>query len=148
MCCFFDLNSIFVQRFWTFPDSDIAKTFTCSKDKTGYVTKFGLAPYFKQQLVDGVNKAGQFVLMFDESFNQSTKNKQLDIHVRYWEDDRFQSRYLGSQFLGHSRAHDLLHHIKVSVSPSNSFYRYLYGVLVWVCVGVVVCWGTDLTSFL
>ncbi|XP_060934782.1 oocyte zinc finger protein XlCOF7.1-like [Limanda limanda] len=74
-----------------FPESDIAKTFTCGKDKSGYITKFGLAPYFKQQLVDGVNKAGQFVLMFDESLNQSTKNKQLNVHVRYWEDDRVQS---------------------------------------------------------
>ena len=109
------ISGIFQEMF---PDSDIAKTFTCGKDKTGYITKFGLAPYFKQQLVDGVNKAGQFVLMFDESLNHSTKTKQLDVHVRYWEDDRVQSRYLGSQFLGHGRAHDLLHHIKVSVSPS------------------------------
>lgn len=98
-----------------FPDSDIAKTFTCGKDKTGYVMRFGLAPYFKQQLFDSINKAGPFVLMFDESLNQSTKKKQLDVHIRFWEDDCVQSRYLGSQFLGHGTAEDLLHHIKVSV---------------------------------
>ncbi len=98
-----------------FPDSDIAKTFTCGKDKTGYIMRFWLAPYFKQQLVDSINKAGLFVLMFDEFLNQSTKKKQLDVHVRFWEDDCVQSRYLGSQFLGHGTAEDLLHHIKVSV---------------------------------
>ncbi|XP_073721650.1 uncharacterized protein [Misgurnus anguillicaudatus] len=102
-----------------FPDSDIAKTFTCGKDKTGYIMRFGLAPFFKQQLVDTINKAGSFVFMFDESLNQSTKKKQLDVHVRFWDDDCVQSRYLGSQFLGHGTAQDLLHHIKECVAKLN-----------------------------
>ncbi|KAI4791419.1 hypothetical protein KUCAC02_034015 [Chaenocephalus aceratus] len=33
-----------------FPDSEIAKKFACGKDKTGYTVRFGLAPYFKEQL--------------------------------------------------------------------------------------------------
>ncbi|CAM4709798.1 unnamed protein product [Leuciscus chuanchicus] len=70
-------------------------------------------------LVDAINKAGPFVLMFDESLNQSSKKKQLDIHVRYWEDGCVQSRYFGSQFLGHGRADDLLHHIKECVAQLN-----------------------------
>ncbi|XP_051950061.1 uncharacterized protein LOC127620838 [Xyrauchen texanus] len=102
-----------------FPDSDIAKSFTCGKDKTGYIIRFGLAPHFKQELINTINKAGQFVLMFDESLNQSTKTKQLDVHIRFWEDDRVQSRYLGSQFLGHGKAVDLLHHIKECVAKLN-----------------------------
>lgn len=52
--------------------------------------------------------------MFDESLNELAKKKQLDIHVRVWEDDRVMSLYFGSQFLGHARAEDLLQHIKVS----------------------------------
>lgn len=63
-----------------FPDLDITKMFICGKDKTRYIMRFGLAPYFKQQLVDSINKAGLFVLMF-ESLNQSTKKKQLDVHL-------------------------------------------------------------------
>ena len=51
-----------------FPDSDIAKSFTCGKDKTGYIIRFGLASFFKKQLVDGINKAGPFVLMFAHEF--------------------------------------------------------------------------------
>ncbi|RXN15612.1 myosin-1 isoform X3 [Labeo rohita] len=47
--------------------------------------------------------------MFDESLNRSTNNKQMDLHLRYWTGDRVQSRYFGSQFLGHSTAQDLFH---------------------------------------
>ncbi|KAI4799558.1 hypothetical protein KUCAC02_016839 [Chaenocephalus aceratus] len=57
-------------------------------------------------------QAGPFVLMFDESLNQATKKKQMDVHIRYWDDGCVRARYLGSQFLGHGRAEDLLHHIK------------------------------------
>ncbi|KAJ8348774.1 hypothetical protein SKAU_G00273630 [Synaphobranchus kaupii] len=101
-----------------FPDSQIVNTFTCGKDKTAYITRFGLAPYIKKELISNVN-TGTFVLMFDESLNNSTKTKQLDVHVRYWEGDHVQSRYLGSQFMGHSTAQDLLQHFKECVEQLN-----------------------------
>lgn len=100
-----------------FPDSEIAKNFTCGKDKTAYLAKFGLAPHIKKLLVADVN-SGSFTLMFDETLNQTTKTKQLDLHVRYWKEDRVQSRYLGSQFMGHGTAKDLLHHFNVSYKPT------------------------------
>ncbi|KAL0146888.1 hypothetical protein M9458_057827 [Cirrhinus mrigala] len=54
--------------------------------------------------------------MFDESMNRTTKNKQLDLHVRYWTTDETGtyvcSRYYGSEFLGHSTAEDLLDKFK------------------------------------
>ena len=95
------------------PDSDVAKNFACGGDKTAYVAKFGLAEYIKRDLVAKVNN-GPFVIMFDESFNQTTKTKQLDLHVRFWDEGQVRSRYLGSQFLGHATARDLLENIKVS----------------------------------
>lgn len=55
-----------------FPDSNIAKTFTCGPDKTAYIAKFGLAIHIKEELVSKVNKS-PFVLMFDESLNETTK---------------------------------------------------------------------------
>ncbi|XP_072564979.1 uncharacterized protein [Paramormyrops kingsleyae] len=94
-----------------FPDSEIARTFKCGKDKTAYIARFGLAPYITKLLVADVNKE-MFVLMFDESLNETSKSKQLDLHVRFWGQDRVQSRYLGSQFMGHGTAQDLLHHFK------------------------------------
>lgn len=51
----------------------------CQKDKGAYIIRFGLAPFFKQQLINSINKAGPFVMMFDESLNQSSKKKQLDV---------------------------------------------------------------------
>ena len=96
-----------------FPDSDIA--ITCGPDKTAYIAKFDLAVYIKEELLSKVNKS-PFVLMFDESLNETTKNKQLDVHVRFWDEGRVQSRYLGSQFMGHSTAQDLLSHLKVSIT--------------------------------
>lgn len=65
---------------YMFPDSDIANSFSCGADKTAYIAKFGLAVYIKEELVSKVNKS-PFELMFDESLNETTKNKQLDVHV-------------------------------------------------------------------
>lgn len=97
-----------------FDDSEIAAAFTCGKNKTSYITKFGLAPYITKLLVKDVNEAsGGFVAMFDES-QQNYKN-QANGHLRYWSGDHVASRYLGSQFMGHGKAEDLLKHFKVSV---------------------------------
>lgn len=97
-----------------FPDSEVAATFSCGSNKTAYITKFGLAPFITKELTDQVNMANGFVVMFDESLNKMTKSKQLDLHIRYWVDDHVQSRYFGSQFMGHATAVDLLKHFKVS----------------------------------
>lgn len=105
-------------------DSQMAKSFALAKDKTGYMIKFGIAPYFKKQLVEAINHAGPYVLMFDESLNESSKKKQMDIHIRCLEDGCVRSRYFGSQFLGYGRANDLLQHIKVSL------FFYFRGFLV------------------
>lgn len=58
-----------------FPDSEIAMTFVHGRDKTGYIVQFGLAQYFKEQMVNSIKKAGLFILLFDESLNQATKKK-------------------------------------------------------------------------
>ncbi len=71
-------------------------------NKTAYIAQFGLAIYIKDELVSKVNKS-PFVLMFDESLNETMKNKQLDVYVRFWDEGQVQSRYLGSQFMGHSK---------------------------------------------
>ncbi|KAI2665830.1 putative kinetochore protein SPC25 [Labeo rohita] len=101
-----------------FPDSELAATFSCGKDKTGYLVKFGIAPVIKQQLISEVSQ-DSFVVMFDESLNRSTNNKQMDLHLRYWTGDRVQSRYFGSQFLGHSTAQDLFHNFMDCVEKLN-----------------------------
>lgn len=115
-----DIHSVFQAMF---PDSECASAFSCGRDKTPYLARFGIAPYVKKELVAWINQ-GNFVIMFDESMNRATKSKQLDLHVRHWVTDQtgthhVQSRYLGSQFMGHSTAEDLLEHFKVSNSPTS-----------------------------
>lgn len=71
---------------------------------------FGLAPYLKKA---EVKSSGPFVVMFDESLNHTTKNKQLDLHERFWKNNHVQLRFYGSQFLVHATA-QAQDHFKVS----------------------------------
>ena len=83
-----------------FPDSEIAKQFACGERKAAYITVFGLAEHFKKLLKDGVK--GPFVVLFDESLNKKMQEKQMDIHIRYWDNvnSEVTTRYFGSEFLG------------------------------------------------
>ena len=103
-----------------FPDSQCASAFSCGRDKTAYLARFGVAPFLRKELISRANQDA-FIIMFDESMNKTTKSKQLDLHVRHWTTEEtgtpiVRSRYLGSQFLGHSTAEDLLEHFKVRLS--------------------------------
>ena len=60
-------------------DSEIAKSFQLSKTKCGYIINFGLAPYFKEHLLKSLRVSPYFVLSFDESFNQTLQEEQMDL---------------------------------------------------------------------
>lgn len=62
-------------------------------------------------MIYAVNNAGPSVLMFDQ-----TKNKQLDVHVRFWKGGRIHWCYLESQF---SKTQDILHDFRVSIVMPN-----------------------------
>lgn len=91
-----------------FPDSEIAKSFSCGETKCARLARFGIAPYFKSLLQRDVNQAEAFVLLFDESLNFENQKKQLDVHVRYWQHDQVSTRYFGSEFLGKGDADHLV----------------------------------------
>ena len=79
-----------------FPDSEIAKQFACGGQKAAYITVFGLAEHFKKLLKESVK--GPFVVLFDESLNKKMQEKQMDIHIRYWNNlsSEVTTRYFGS----------------------------------------------------
>jgi len=81
-----------------FPDSAIASKFACGEKKTAYRCVFGLAKHFKELLMDEVK--GAFTILFDESLNTKSQQKQMDIHVRSWAGNQVTTRYFGSQFMG------------------------------------------------
>ena len=81
-----DIRGVFAAMF---PDSQLAKSFTCGEKKTAYVAKYGIASFIKKELSCSVSEK-PYVVMFDESMNKTTKSKQMDLHLRFWTtDDEF-----------------------------------------------------------
>ena len=83
-----------------FPDSNVAKRFTCAPIKCAYLIRFGLDPYFKNKLVDAVREAACYTISLEESLNKVSQTGQMDIVVRFWnsDDGTVSKRYLQSQF--------------------------------------------------
>ena len=100
-----DNKSIFTRMF---PDSAIASKFSCGDTKTGYIALFGIAPYYKKQVIQEVKDQANYTLLFDESFNKDLKKQQLDVYVRIWDVNRVMTKYVTSAFLGHTRAVDMM----------------------------------------
>lgn len=92
-----------------FPDSVIARRFSCSERKLAYMCHFGLAPHFQNLMYEEFAKLTHFTLLFDETFNKTNQQKQLDLHIRYWHDqeNKVETRYLTSVFMGHATATDI-----------------------------------------
>ena len=104
-----------------FPDSTIAAKFSCGEKKCAYLACFGIAPFFTQQLIADVKRISGYVIMFDESGNKATQTKQMDLHVRFWDEGchNVTSRYLTSQFMGHSSATTMLEEIVTSLRDNE-----------------------------
>lgn len=108
------LNSLLQAMF---PDSEIAKKFQLGPDKMAYMVRFGLSEYFRKELLNDAKMADSFVLAFDEALNKASQHGQMDVYIRFWDckSNRVTSRYLGSAFLGHATADDLVNHFLASV---------------------------------
>ncbi|XP_058873644.1 uncharacterized protein LOC117967216 isoform X2 [Acipenser ruthenus] len=102
-----------------FPDSDIAQHFSCSATKCAYLVCFGLAPYFKERLIEEVRLSNCYAVSFNVCLNEVTQTDQVDLVISYWneKDGKVAVRYLGSEFLGHTRAEELLESFKWSLTP-------------------------------
>lgn len=59
-----------------------------------------------------------FVIGFDESLNKVEQKQQMDISIRYWDEQSQQvsTRYLTSIFLNHTTAEDLKEALKGALS--------------------------------
>jgi len=95
-----------------FPDSEIAKQFSCSASKRLYLAAFGIAPCLSFRLLAKVKTCDEYVFLFDESLNKPLQEKQLDVLVRIWNSDTISYRYLDFYFLGHARSEDLYEPIR------------------------------------
>ena len=101
------MDKIFLKMF---PDSYIARAFSCGASKCAYIVNHGLAPYFRSQLLQQIRGLDSFVLLFDESLNKYTQNKQMDLHIRFFDDsvNEVVTRYYTSHFMGHAYADTMI----------------------------------------
>ena len=91
----------------------------------------------KQLLKDVVKKEEAYVLMFDESLNSVCQSKQMDIHIRSWNQDKHEveSRYYTPVFMGHCTADNILSHFRSGIEEIPLKKVYLVGCYsryVWV----------------
>ena len=82
-----DMNETFRAMF---PDSEIVKNYKMSASKLQYMVNWGLAPYFRELLIEDVDKSKYVSVGFDESLNEITQSCQMDLTVRYWDVNRVQ----------------------------------------------------------
>ena len=87
----------------------VAKGFTCGSTKCSYIICFGVAPYMKAIPDHIISSLYTYVALFDESFNKSAKEEQMDLHVRFWNKEKgcVVTCYCNSEFLGKASALDL-----------------------------------------
>ena len=92
-----------------FPDSQVAKQFSMSRQKASYVLQDGLGPLLSKWLVTSINASeGAFTLMFDETTTLQNR-KQMDLLVRFWDEKQnlVTTRYLTSLFFARATALDI-----------------------------------------
>ena len=103
-----------------FPDSGIAKTFQMASTKASYIVYYGLAPQFKEMLLDNLKEVPFIVLYFDESYN-SVKG-QMDVLLRYWDVNfnlKINALYVSSEFMSDAAAGDVLVKFESASSDLN-----------------------------
>ena len=112
-----DIGDLFKKMF---SDSEIASKFACGKTEMNYMLCFGIAPFFKEKLLQKFKEVGCVTISFDESLNRDFQSEQMDIIVHYFNEDYCLSQYFDSQFMGHSTAKDLLEDLKSTLSKLNN----------------------------
>ena len=95
--------------------------FSCGRAKCGYLVTHGLAPHFKKLLVEDLNKLDNFVRLFDESYNKIVKKDQMDLRIRFWneESNTICTRYHTSEFMGKAAAPDILNMFESCMTGLN-----------------------------
>ena len=77
-----NLNSLLASMF---RDSEIAKSFQMSKTKCSYYTMYGLAPYYKEELIQKVKASPNYSILFNESLKHCLQDEQLDVQICFWD---------------------------------------------------------------
>lgn len=107
------VNELFKKMF---PDSQVAQAFTCGEQKCSYVACHGLKPFCPLQ--QEIGNSDYYVVLFDESLNEHCQQKQMDVHLRYWDASQsVTTRYFTSVCMGHARVEDLQEKLLNALEP-------------------------------
>ena len=84
-----------------FSDSKIPESFKLGKTKPGYFINYGLVPFFKTNLIKSIEDSLFFAASFGESLNRIYQDEQMDVHIRYWDNEKglVETTYLDSRFV-------------------------------------------------
>ena len=103
-----------------FPDSGIAKNFSCGKAKRRFIVKFGIAPYFVELLNSQLKDLEHFASLFDESFNcvaKKIKKNGSVYSVLGFQQRPCSYKVISSEFHGKSSANDICSHFEQCLGP-------------------------------
>ena len=93
-----------------FPDSDIAKSFTCAKTKCRYMIVYGLAPYFQSCLFDDLKTVRTMLFLMMSVSTVYCIFGQMDFAIRFWSSSKklVENCYLSSEFLQGAKVEQLV----------------------------------------
>ena len=90
------------------PNDANIENMSLGRTKVAYTIVHGIAPYVRKELLSELAKSPVYVACFDESLNKISTRGQMDIHVRFWVDNKVITRFLTFEFLGHATAANLV----------------------------------------
>lgn len=111
-----DVKELFQSMF---PEE--AANFTMSSSKVSYLISEATGPYFHDRMISEIQQSnGYFTVMYDETTNEQN-NKQLEIYVRYWSEDKNEavSHHLRTYLMGHATSDDLMKKIIGAIENSK-----------------------------
>ena len=101
-----------------FPDSAIPGKFSFGKDKVRYMIIYGVYSAFKENLKSMINSFPWYSVSFDESLSKNQQNCQMDVNLRYWNDEKniVETSYLDSKVLLRPSAENLKCELVASIT--------------------------------
>ena len=86
--------------------------------------KLWISTFFKTNLIKCIKDSPFFAASFDESLNRIYQHEQMDVHIRYWDNEkgRVKTNYLDSRFVFRPNVdnlHDELHNALQSLPEKN-----------------------------
>ena len=122
----YDITDVFKAMF---PDSSIAQHMSCGPTKLSYLISFGIAAYFRELLLSDLKQVSCFVVTFDESFSHELQKEQTDFTVRYFKNDKVESRYPTSFFEEVTEQLDIKKLLQVSMDGPNVNWKLLDSIV-------------------